>query len=282
MAGNIPGQPAAPFKRVLTANPAKGGPTQGTDVVAVKRVASRLGCWPWQQFDEVFHPEFSHGVGTAKVRSGVAGVQKLLGLPVTGDWTKDVHDKTLSMRLPNGLPQAGEWAWDQPALNLYRTQNVTTEAQQLVAQYFGVWDVLVANNGIWDYNEQIRPIEPIAKKKKPLDGGILDCSGTCIAVGWWIDCKPMDPVLRYTGWGNTDSLHPYGTSIAETDIDKWSSDHVVCAFYGDDWNHTTHMVAVKSSKPNDVYSNGRTQAPERWDGIHHMNRFLGLKAYDVI
>jgi hypothetical protein len=283
MAGGVTaGQPVAPFKRILTADPARGGPTQGTDVVATKRVASRLDCWPWQQFDDVFHPEFSHGVGQAKMRSGVAGLQTKLGFATSGDWTQELHDATLAMRVPNGLPHAGEWVWDQSALDLYRKQRITTEAQQLVSAYYETWDVLVANNGIWTYNEHIRPIDPIVHNKRPLDGGILDCSGTCIAVGWWVKCKPMDPVLRYGGFGATDTLRHYGVPIPEADIDKWAGDHLVLAFYGADWNRTVHVVAVKSAAAGDVYSNGRPEAPERVSRVRHRADFLGLLAYDVI
>ena len=93
--------------------PSKDGP----DVVAYKRTVSRAGRWTWQKFDDTFSDNFAHGKDEL-ADSGVAGVQRQQGIDATG-WIGEKTFNTLrSIRVPDGLPNAGEPAMDATAVNL--------------------------------------------------------------------------------------------------------------------------------------------------------------------
>jgi hypothetical protein len=90
----------------------------GPDVVAYKRTISRAGRWPWQTFDDTYSNGFAHGKGPNVIDSGVAGVQRQQDLDDTG-WVGEKTFNTLrSIRIPHGLPHAGEPAMDAYAASL--------------------------------------------------------------------------------------------------------------------------------------------------------------------
>jgi CHAP domain len=90
----------------------------GPDVEAYKRVVSRAGRWVWQAFDQDFSNAFSHGKGANVVDTGLAGVQRQQKLDDTG-WVGEKTFNTLrSIRIPQGLPHAGEAAMDARAVEL--------------------------------------------------------------------------------------------------------------------------------------------------------------------
>jgi CHAP domain len=90
----------------------------GPDIVAYKRTVSRAGRWPWQTFDEAFSNGFSHGKSGNVAETGVAGIQRQQHLDATG-WIGEKTFNTLrSIRIPEGLPHAGEPAMDAAAVNL--------------------------------------------------------------------------------------------------------------------------------------------------------------------
>lgn len=90
----------------------------GPDIEAYKRTVSRAGRWPWQAFDEQFSNGFSHGTSGNVGQSGVAGIQRQQHLDATG-WIGTATYNTLrSIRVPEGLPHAGEPAMDATAVNL--------------------------------------------------------------------------------------------------------------------------------------------------------------------
>ena len=93
--------------------PSKDGP----DVVAYKRTVSRAGRWLWQKFDDTYSDNFAHGKDDL-ANSGIAGIQKQQKIDQTG-WIGEYTFNTLrSIRIPEGLPHAGEPAMDQTAVNL--------------------------------------------------------------------------------------------------------------------------------------------------------------------
>lgn len=93
--------------------PSKDGP----DVEAYKRTVSRAGRWPWQSFDEAFSNSFAHGKANV-AETGIAGIQRQQKLDATG-WVGEKTFNTLrSIRIPEGLPHAGEPAMDATAVNL--------------------------------------------------------------------------------------------------------------------------------------------------------------------
>jgi hypothetical protein len=96
--------------------PDKPVSVDGPDVVAYKRTISRAGRWPWGTFDGAFSNGFSHGKSGNVGESGVAGVQRQQHLDATG-WIGEKTFNTLrSIRIPEGLPNAGEPAMDATAV----------------------------------------------------------------------------------------------------------------------------------------------------------------------
>ncbi len=90
----------------------------GPDVKAYKRVVSRLGRWPWQEFDETFSNGFSHGKSGNVGETGVAGVQRQQDIDDTGWIGKTTFNTLRSARVPQGKPNAGEMAMDATAVSL--------------------------------------------------------------------------------------------------------------------------------------------------------------------
>ena len=90
----------------------------GPDVEAYKRTVSRAGRWVWQAFDQAYSNNFAHGKGPNVIDTGVAGVQRQQGIDDSG-WIGEATFNTLrSIRIPDGLPHAGEMAMDARAVEL--------------------------------------------------------------------------------------------------------------------------------------------------------------------
>jgi hypothetical protein len=120
-----PGGPMVPvvgFPRSVypaDAEPSYPASTSGPDVEAYKRTVSRAGRWPWQSFDRIYSDAFAHGKAGGNVGdSGVEGVQRQLGLQATGYIGEATFNGLRSIRIPAGLPHAGEPAMDANAQNL--------------------------------------------------------------------------------------------------------------------------------------------------------------------
>lgn len=91
----------------------------GSDVEAYKRTISRAGRWEWQAFDQAFSNGFSHGKAGGNVgESGVAGVQRQGKIQATGWVGKETFNLLRSIRIPEGLPHAGEAAMDAHSVEL--------------------------------------------------------------------------------------------------------------------------------------------------------------------
>ena len=92
--------------------------SDGPDVVAYKRTVSRAGRWKWGSFDDTFSNGFAHGKSGNVGETGIAGIQRQQHLDATG-WIGEKTFNTLrSIRIPNGLPHAGEMAMDATAVKL--------------------------------------------------------------------------------------------------------------------------------------------------------------------
>lgn len=96
------------------------GVNNGPDVVAVKRTVWRAGRWqgPASGFDPIYSKRFAKGAGPNVVDSGVAGVQRQQSRPDDGVVTEEMFNLLRSIRIPDGLPHAGEAAMDATAQNL--------------------------------------------------------------------------------------------------------------------------------------------------------------------
>lgn len=91
----------------------------GPDVVAYKRTVSRAGRWAWGTFDDTFSNAFSNGKPSGNVgESGVAGIQRQQHLDATGWIGEKTFNALRSIRIPAGLPHAGEPAMDATAIKL--------------------------------------------------------------------------------------------------------------------------------------------------------------------
>src|SRR5215472_7177388 len=90
----------------------------GDDVIAYKRTVARAGRWPWQPFDSDFNNKFSHGSSGNVADTGVAGIQRQQDLDDTG-WIGTKTFNTLrSIKIPEGLPNAGQMAMDARSVEL--------------------------------------------------------------------------------------------------------------------------------------------------------------------
>jgi len=93
----------------------------GADIEAYKRTVWRAGRWPGpaSAFDRTFSNAFSHGKAGGNVAdSGIAGIQRQQKLDPSG-WVGEKTFNTLrSIKIPKGLPNAGQMAMDVTAANL--------------------------------------------------------------------------------------------------------------------------------------------------------------------
>ena len=113
----VPGFPRAVYPPDAAAK-GKTPSTPGPDIEAYKRTVSRAGRWQWQKFDEKFSNQFAHGKGGDVGDTGVAGVQRQMGIDDTGWIGKATFDMLRSIKVPAGRPHSGEYAMDVTAQNL--------------------------------------------------------------------------------------------------------------------------------------------------------------------
>lgn len=100
------------------AAPAYKPSIDGSDIEGYKRTVSRAGRWVWQTFDQAFSNGFSHGKGPNVVDTGIAGVQRQQGVQPTGFIGIDTFNLLRSIKIPDGLPHAGEYAMDARSVEL--------------------------------------------------------------------------------------------------------------------------------------------------------------------
>ena len=111
------------FPRPLYAPDWAGQPTpaDGPDVEAYKRGISRLGRWPWQDFDQAYSNSFAHGTTGNVGDTGVEGVQRQQpGLDDTGNISEKLYDVLMRALVPPCLPHAHEPAFDGYAIELLK------------------------------------------------------------------------------------------------------------------------------------------------------------------
>lgn len=96
--------------------PSKDGP----DIKGYKRTISRLGRWPWQEFDDHYSDRFALGNPSSSVPdSGIAGFQRQQHIDDTG-WIGEKTFNGLRYALvPEGFQHAGEQAMDAKAIQLF-------------------------------------------------------------------------------------------------------------------------------------------------------------------
>src|SRR5262245_11844933 len=117
-----PDPPAVQQPRCLYPPNVTGGylaSPDGDDVQAYKRAVSRLGRWPWQNFDGDYSNRFAHGEPGENVpTTGVAGVQRHHSHDATRNLVRKTCEILRCALVPEGLPHAGEPALDGYAVEL--------------------------------------------------------------------------------------------------------------------------------------------------------------------
>jgi hypothetical protein len=82
-------------------------------------VCSRAGRWVWTAFDQKFSNGFSHGKSGGAVKdSGIAGIQRQQKIQPTGWIGQETFNLLRSIRIPKGLPNAGQAAMDARSVEL--------------------------------------------------------------------------------------------------------------------------------------------------------------------
>jgi hypothetical protein len=115
---NLPLLPR-PLYPPSAANKGKTPSAKGPDVIAYKRAVSRLGRWPWQEFDDGYWDAFSLGDPSSDVgRSGVAGFQRQQKIDATGWLGAKTYNALAYALIPDELPHGGEPAFDTTAIDL--------------------------------------------------------------------------------------------------------------------------------------------------------------------
>ena len=122
-----PNPPAVQQPRCVYPPDVSGGyaaSSDGDDVRAYKIAVQRLGRWDKDPsgFDEDYSNRFAHGESSNVPTTGVAGVQRQAGLDDTGNLGRKLFDVLRCSLIPDGLPNAGEPAFTDEALDLLRNR----------------------------------------------------------------------------------------------------------------------------------------------------------------
>lgn len=203
-----------PRKLDIAKAPLKPGP----DVTAYQRAVSRAGRWKWGEFSDDFTVEFARGVPEADnplLWSGVAGTQGQSDgqIAVSGIIGEKTFNYLRSIRIPDGLPHAGETAIDQTAVNLlnqafdkfHKPPANAETVKQAIADYCRR---SIANEPKLHY-KQYRPMQSLGDK--PENGFSSDCSEHSTAAYFWAKKEtgiavPDPNGSGYNGYGYTGTL----------------------------------------------------------------------------
>ena len=190
----------------------------GPDVVAYERTVARAGRWKWGEFPDEYTDEFARGVPDAHnelLWSGVAGVQYQSdgAVDVSGIIGEQTFNYLRSIRIPAGLPHAGETAMDSVAVNLinqafqkFKAPPANAEAvKSAIADYCRR---SIANEPKLHY-KQYRPMQSLGDA--PENGFSSDCSEHSTAAYYWAKLRsgvavPDPNGSGYNGYGYTGTL----------------------------------------------------------------------------
>lgn len=118
----LPGFPR-PMYPADAAEQGKTPSINGADVIGYQRTVARLGRWEWNPdgWDDSYSSAFAHGESGGNVgESGIAGVQRQANIsPATGWVEEQTFNLLRSVKIPEGLPHAGEYAMDAVAQTLF-------------------------------------------------------------------------------------------------------------------------------------------------------------------
>lgn len=257
-----------PRKLDIEKAPLKPGP----DVQAYRRTVSRAGRWGWDApFPDEYTQEFARGVpGGGVGNSGVAGVQSQSGdaIAVSGIIGEKTFNYLRSIRIPSGLPHAGEPAMDATAVNL-----INEAFQKFQKPPANNADVEAVKDALEDYcrrsianepkihYEQYRPMRSLGVK--PESGFSSDCSEHSTAAYYWArkvtGVQVPDPNHNgYNGAGYT------GTLVNNPRVTDGEYKRGDLAIYGSSSGSTEHVCTcyVAGSASSSVWcSHGSEAAP---------------------
>jgi hypothetical protein len=229
----------------------------GPDVIAYKRTVSRAGRWPWPAsgsagFDDAFSNAFSHGKSGNVSETGIAGVQRQQKLDPTGWIGEKTFNLLRSIKIPQGLPNAGQMAMDATAVNLISQawmlyggkepepkppEDEEATVRTMIVEFCNIG---LSHTSVWDYR-QYRPVPLNVNPASPPDG---DCSSSVI---WAFDyarrktgVKVPDPAKQnWSGYGNTDYYEDDWPRVSGSykvgDLAHYNG-HVTMCMVAGDWN----------------------------------------------
>lgn len=254
-----------PRKLDIEKAPLKPGP----DVTAYQRTVSRAGRWKWGEFSDDFTVEFARGVPGAAdpvLWSGVAGVQGQSegDIAVSGIIGEKTFNYLRSIRIPNGLPHAGQAAMDQTAVNLInqafaKFKKLPANAETVKKAIADYCRRSIANEPKLHY-QQRRPMKCLGIA--PEQGFTADCSEHSTAAYFWAKeetgiAVPDPNGEGYSGYGYTGTL---------VDNPRVSGSYQVgdLAIYGSSSGSTEHVATcyVAGDSASSVWcSHGSEAAP---------------------
>lgn len=192
----------------------------GPDVTGYQRTVSRAGRWKWGEFSDDYTDEFATGVPDHLVEddilwSGVAGVQGQSAgqVEVSGIIGEKTFNYLRSIRIPKGLPHAGQPAMDATAVNLInqafeKFKKPPANAEAVKAAIADYCRRSIANEPKIHY-KQYRPMQSLGDK--PENGFSSDCSEHSTAAYFWAKkvtgiAVPDPNGSGYNGYGYTGTL----------------------------------------------------------------------------
>jgi len=230
------------------ANQGKTPSVDGPDVIAYKRTISRAGRWPWSSpFDDSFSNAFAHGKSGNVSETGVAGVQRQGGIEPDSGWIgTGTFNLLRSIRIPAGLPNAGQPAMDQVAVELindaYQKFQAKPPSQSIDDVREAIVDLLVRSiraTRAWHYS-QVRAMQNLGVKPE-LDQR-ADCSTSSTDAYFWARLQtglavPDPNHSGFNGFGWT------GTLVQNPEVGL-SARHEIgdLGIYGRNRSDTTHVV----------------------------------------
>lgn len=259
-------------------DPQHRGPTTGADVIAIKRAISRAGYWKWQEFDGVYSNGFSHG---SVYGHGVEGFQrKVFGTgtgKITGNFGQATLTELYSFRIPAGLPNAGERAFDATAIELYQGFHVITPAEEIVKAFWVNAQDLISHEPAVHYAQTRPDYQLFHHIKPPTFPSWHDCSDSVIYLAWLAGALSPDPIFGFSGYGNTGSLIQGGFEISIASLSKYNKNHLVLSFY----RNSDHVIAIKSASQ--AFSHGKEAGPQWVDPrSYRTSDYIQTNAYKVV
>lgn len=235
---------------------------KGPTPEAEKRFVSRMGHLPWREFDQI--QNLALETAWDKIDPGKNGYGE-------GRWKL-----MRTLRVPAGLPNAGEYALDFTARKLIQDEHgpvIGSKEEQARAAITDWWMRAAVVEYRWHYDDSYRPVPLDKARVQPEVGGKSDCSSTVIIARRFAHFVTgfdlVDPAKQnWTGYGNTDWY--------EDDWPKIGSPFRV----GDLGHFHSSRHVIECIKPGDFKtawwgSNGREAGPEIIRGLVNYNRFPG-------